>query len=602
MKRKMDIFGILVATLTGIVAICVTMVLGFVYDFSLLIIALTSLIFGGVVGGATEQLLSLRLEIHYELDNLPAFAGDYIKLVIQYMGYRKVARQEVADELTDHFEAALKNCINEQEKQKKANSLIEQFGDPKLLGVFMRRAKKRCRSLWRTIAARIFQGIIALVIFLILYITWFLSGKPAITTDYVAELNKLARPVADESMNASALYSKALETLIDINDLNIQKCLQINPHDANNEQKEQIRQWLNKNESPLALVTEGTKLHYYWHHYKNTDPNEGLQGVLLPDLTSARRICYALCWRAWLNAEKGNFQSAFDDIKTCYIFGKHNKGQKILIEQLVGMAIEARALNTSLSLLDNFKVNSNVLAYFQYYLQNSIDSENFMLNFQTEKLFMYDEIQRDFVESRFGPSHLYPKRFISIMGEQSGDRLIYSILSPLVALRYGLITKAQSLDTVNRFYAFWDENQAKTPARLHIEGIKLEAIEHITEKNPFLKILIPAFSRVHEYSWRYKIQSESTLVIIALIRYKQDTGGLPESLDELVKQNYLTKVPLDPFSDKPITYHKTVNNFILYSWGSNLKDNGGLVIRDKNGKVRMFTEEGDWVFWPVNKN
>jgi len=67
-------------------------------------------------------------------ENLPIFVAEYIKLVIKNMGYRKKAREEVQDELIDHFEAALKDCANEQEKQKKANRMIAEFGDAKLLG------------------------------------------------------------------------------------------------------------------------------------------------------------------------------------------------------------------------------------------------------------------------------------------------------------------------------------------------------------------------------------------------------------------------------------------------------------------------------------
>ena len=103
-------------------------------------------------------------------------------------------------------------------------------------------------------------------------------------------------------------------------------------------------------------------------------------------------------------------------------------------------------------------------------------------------------------------------------------------------------------------------------------------------------------------AWRNKIDAESTPLIIALIRYKQDTGAFPESLDKLAKQGYIKQVPVDPFSDKPLAYRKTDNSFILYSWGENLKDDDGQVARDKKGKIIQWAPESDWVFWPVVKN
>ena len=282
-----------------------------------------------------------------QFENLPPSAVEYINLVIKNMRYRKKARDEVREELIDHFEVYLKDCATNEEKEQKAQQLISEFGDAKLLAILMRRAKKRCRPLWRTVVARTFQALAAMIILLILYIAWFFSGKPVITTNYIAELNKIVRPSADDSTNAYPLYNKAIKTLVDAND--VKELLRINFYDANDEQKKLISQWLAKNEEPLALVTKGSKLPYCWQQYQSKDPEQTMMSVLLPDLYPFRQIAYALRWRAWLNAQSNDFNSAFQDIETCYRFGRHYKGEKILVEQLVAMAIEAIALRTSLT-------------------------------------------------------------------------------------------------------------------------------------------------------------------------------------------------------------------------------------------------------------
>ena len=115
-------------------------------------------------------------------------------------------------------------------------------------------------------------------------------------------------------------------------------------------------------------------------------------------------------------------------------------------------------------------------------------------------------------------------------------------------------------------------------------------------------MISPAIGRCNYISWRNKIDAESTTLVIALVRYKQDIGAFPESLDKLVEQGYIKQVPVDPFSDKPITYRKTDNNFLLYSWGDNLKDDDGQIALDEKGKPKRFADTGDWVFWPVEKN
>jgi hypothetical protein len=539
-------------------------------------------------------------------ENLPGSAVEYINLVIKNMRYRKNARDEVREELVDHFEVYLKDCATNEEKEQKTQQLISEFGDPKLLAVLMRRAKKRCRPLWRTVVARTFQALAAMIILLILYIAWFFTGKPVITTNYIAQLNNLARPSADDSTNAYPLYSKAFETLVDVND--VKELFHTSFLDVNDEQKNLIRQWLAKNETPLALVAKGAKLPYCWQQYQSKDPEQSVMSVLLPDLVPSRHIAYALNWRAWLSAQSNDFNSAFQDIDTCYRLGRHYKDKKILVEQLVGMAIKGRTLQTVRQILDTCKIESNALADFQQRLQTLIDGDNFKPDFRLEKFYMYDEIQRCFTDSRFGPSHLYPKRVMDLLGlgnEIGNEKWMVDLI---LILRFSpdvlfSPNKTETIASIDAFYKLFDENLSQNPARLKAEGIDPDSeTSRIANNNIFLRVLMPALARVNIITFRNKIDAESTTLIIALVRYKLDTGAFPESLDKLIERGYIKQVPVDPFSDKPIAYRKTDNNFILYSWGENLKDDDGQVARDKNGKPIRFADTGDWVFWPVVKN
>ncbi|MGA2070004.1 MAG: hypothetical protein ABSG97_01535 [Sedimentisphaerales bacterium] len=539
-------------------------------------------------------------------ENLPGSAVEYINLVIKNMRYRKKVRDEVREELIDHFELYLKDCAANEEKEQKAQRLISEFGDPKLLAILMRRAKKRCRPLWRTVVARTFQALAAMIILLILYIAWFLSGKPVITTDYIAQLNKIVRPTDDDSLNAYPLYKKAIRTLVDTND--VVGFLRINFYDANDEQKNLVRQWLTKNDAPLALVAKGATLPYCWQNYQSNDPEQSMMSVLMPDLASSRHIAYALCWRAWLNAQSNDFNSAFQDIETCYRLGRHYRGEKILVEQLVGMAIKGLALRTSRQILDACKIESGTLAGFQQRLQTLIDGDNFKPDFSLEKLCAYDEIQRCFTDSRFGPSHLYPKRIIGYLESSNENPKHEPMVDLILTLKFSpnilfSPTKTETIATTNALHKFFNENFSKTPASLKAEGIDLDfQISRIANNNIFLKLLSPSLGRINIVAFRNKIDAESTPLIIALVRYKQDTGTFPESLDKLVEKEYIKQVPVDPFSDKPIAYRKTDDNFLLYSWGENLKDDDGQIARDKFDKVKQFADEGDWVFWPVVKN
>ncbi len=150
-----------------------------------------------------------------DLKNLPACVCELIRLVLKKMRYRRKVRQNVQDELTVHFEDELKACTTDQERRTKAHQLIAEFGDPKLLAVLLRRAKKRCRPLWRTIVARTFQTVGVLVLCLVVYTIWFMSGKPTIRVDYLAQLNQMSRPPLLDQDNAWPNYQKAINLYIE---------------------------------------------------------------------------------------------------------------------------------------------------------------------------------------------------------------------------------------------------------------------------------------------------------------------------------------------------------------------------------------------------
>ena len=178
-------------------------------------------------------------------ENLPACAVDYIKLVIKKMKWRKDARVDVQAELIGHFEDALKDCKNEDEKETKAKELIENFGDAKLIADLSRRAKKRCRPMWVKTIIKAFQAACIAIGLFVLYVLWFISGKPDITTNYVEVVNKMVRPTANGSQNAAKFYEKAIKIFGEQQDKIGYDCTRKTFAEANETDIAQIKQWLN---------------------------------------------------------------------------------------------------------------------------------------------------------------------------------------------------------------------------------------------------------------------------------------------------------------------------------------------------------------------
>jgi hypothetical protein len=592
-----------------------------------------------------------------DLQNLPACAAEFIRQVLRKMRYRRKVTQDVQAELAAHFEDELKDYATDEEKEQKAQQLITNFGDVKLLAVLLRRAKKRCRPLWRTVVARSFQAVGILILCFIVYVVWFLTGKPVITTDYVAELNRIVRPTADESLNAAPLYHKAVDLhkelsddfllfftknhqavvderfprkvellAIEINKVlsnkklwNYQekrqdvqaevrsifyKFLEKKYNELTVEQRNIAQRWVQERNDALELIIEGSQKPYYWRTYISDAENPGeMIAVRLPHLPEFRKLVYALRWRAWLRAEQGRFEDSFADIKSCYRFGKHIKNVNAsLIEQLVGMATERLAAQALLNVLSEHKIDSATLFELQQDFERMIADENFAVSFKFEKLGMYDVIQRCFTEDRFGGGHL---SLDGIRGSMTDSDLFEFILegkhwtAPLHIL-FTHPNKRESREMADRYCAFWEKMVCKNPAQTRAEGIDIEkeAME-IIKGNMLLEFLTPALGKINEISHRNKAGVEVTLAIIAILRYRQDTGDYPQNLQELVAAGYLKKIPLDPFSDKPLIYKKTDDNFILYSFGPDFKDDNGVSGKDKKGRAKQWMDNGDTVFWPL---
>jgi hypothetical protein len=70
----------------------------------------------------------------------------------------------------------------------------------------------------------------------------------------------------------------------------------------------------------------------------------------------------------------------------------------------------------------------------------------------------------------------------------------------------------------------------------------------------------------------------STLVALALERYRRATGEWPATLAALVS-GQLAAVPVDPFDGKPLRYRRLADGVVVYSIGPDGTDNGGRLVR-----------------------
>ena len=545
-----------------------------------------------------------------DLQNLPGCACEFIEMVIRKMRYRKTVREEVQAELEGHFEDELKDCKTDEQREQKARQLIADFGDVKLLAVLLRRAKKRCRPLWRTVVVRTFQTVGVLVFCFILYTVWFISGKPTVRVDYLAQFNKMAQPQILDEDNAWPHYERAIELYVKpgvesdgmpaFRDYS--KPAYRNYAALSEQEKREIEKWIRRNEEAWQKFKMGSSRLYCSREY-TIDKGDMLLSVVLPHLAALRNLIIVGLWRSRMQIEKDETARALDDCLAVARAGGHWQGWGTIVEQLSGLTFSRVGYEGILHILATKDISAADMKQLQQQLSQIYPKGYPLMNLEGERLVFHDVVQHTFTDGGPGGGHLIPHR-LSFIDDITGggfDGMDGHIFGTAI----GMIHAGRN-DTIAKFNEVFGkqiEAAQMTPYErdagkaLHDEKIFLASSKY---RYTLVNLFMPALDRACEYAYRIWALHEATVTVLALKRWRLEKGQYPMSLSELVAAGYIEQVPMDPYSDKPVVYKKTDDNFILYSLGPDFDDDGG-VENPKDSQKRSQEGPGDEVFWPVPK-
>jgi hypothetical protein len=87
-------------------------------------------------------------------------------------------------------------------------------------------------------------------------------------------------------------------------------------------------------------------------------------------------------------------------------------------------------------------------------------------------------------------------------------------------------------------------------------------------------IILPTFDTIRSASDRFEQEQRNLHLAFALAAYRCDHGRYPATLAELAPK-YLTKIPDDLFSGKPLLYRPEGEDYLLHSVGPNGVDEDG---------------------------
>ena len=514
------------------------------------------------------------------LENLPACARQYINDVVRRIRYSRAVRREVRRELIDHFSDALGDGTGDQERQERAEQLIQQFGDAKLLGSLIRRGKKCCRPLWKKAIIRTGQFVFLCYLLVLPCNAWVMHTWNDKRVDYLKIFNDLNRPAAGEEENALPYYQRAVELYVEMPD-DLEKAIRAysggshkttltDYQSLNEKDKTALRQWLGDNDQAWQQVKAATEVEYYWRDIHGFLP-DGADELLEP-LSPLRALAKMGCWRAKQQATENDLGRALEDCLTIARIGKHLQASSILLEHMVGTAIATLGKRAILEIVANYTAERSCLANVQEQLEKLYSHGFPMLDTQGEAIYQMGSIQTIFnwagANNRI--DWVFPRQLLLRGSREATEQKVLRVFEEL--------SKGSP-------YQWRSKDKAEAGFQLPITDM-------------LLSMMRPSFKRVIEMDYRCKAEHQATVTILALQRWQLEKGQYPDNLEQLLAGGYIQALPEDPYSDGILKYDKRGDDFVLYSVGADFDDDGGV----QKAHDHWDEKDGDRVFWPLNQD
>lgn len=355
-----------------------------------------------------------------------------------------------------------------------------------------------------------------------------------------------------------------------------------------------IAAWLKANEKPLALAVEASQRSEYFSPLASGSKEPGtLIAALLPGVQKTRSLANALCIRAMLHLGEGRADEAWRDVMACHRLGRLMTRGGTMIEELVGIAIEAMATNTALVFIDHAKADvkklKDCLREVDALPALSPTADKVAL---AERFMLLDIIM---AVNKHGAKYLAG---LGGAGDGFLEMLPQEVLND--------VDWDPALKLANQFYdrfatAMRVEDRVKREKELDavdrdVKAIRVrlldgaEILKALGDKTTpevrgkavgelLLTIMMPAVRKVRQAEDRAEQFNRNLRVALALAAHKVETGRYPEKLEALTPK-YLPKIPQDVFSGKELIYRTGEKGYLLYSVGANGMDDGGRWFED----------------------
>lgn len=261
---------------------------------------------------------------------------------------------------------------------------------------------------------------------------------------------------------------------------------------------------------------------------------------------------------AVLQADAGRVEMGLEECRNGMRFTRKLMDEPLLINNLVALA-EMKALLVCFDRISQGRVmDSSVLGAWMKEMDVASWRQPFVRFIPIERVF---GLEWGLKAISGKPGDL--SESLSVLGSERGiDRFFYWLARPVL--------RSQFIWVHDRYGDV--EKKAGEPYYAQIDF--LDKWRFVPWYYKATEVLLPDLRSVFMKEATLEAMMLTTQAGLAVKIYKNNTGHYPENLEALVPE-ILAKVPIDPFTGKPLVYKIENGELLIYSLGSNLKDDGG---------------------------
>jgi len=332
--------------------------------------------------------------------------------------------------------------------------------------------------------------------------------------------------------------------------------------------REELKGMIDKNTRVFQFMEEASEKPCF----RYGDWSKNLYDMKIPDAVKMINAIRLLGIDTVFKAEKGHVQEAIDQIRWAKDLVQKTLDEPLLITGLIALANMKYLQTCLMHIINGRDIDSDTLRMIIQDWNPELWRKKFVRGIQGERVFFIENALAVLAGER------------DVLDFNLGDTIFFWIIRP--ATKADVLWAQKMFDKV--------ESASLLPYYEIKESHKdiTEDIESIPWSFRLSELMFPNFSS----AWLKEAILEAFMgtgqIALACKIYKNQEGHFPENIAELIP-GILEKEPVDPFTGNPFIYKLQEGGFIVYSVGSNEKDDEG---RATYQVTKLVTEKDD--DWP----